>query len=149
MKLNSRKETIARMLGVGKSRVFIDSSKLKEVKEAITKADLRGLVKNGIVEKKPKIGISRGRIRKRILLKRHGRTKGIGKRKGNRTARNPSKLNWIIKIRNLRKLLKILKLKKLITTDVYRKLYLMSKGGFFKNRRHLKTYIEERGLIKK
>jgi len=149
MKLNSRKETIARMLGVGKSRVFIDSSKLKEVKEAITKTDLRGLVKKGIIGKKPKRGISRWRVRKRALLKRHGRTKGVGKRKGNKTARNPGKLNWIIRIRNLRELLKILKQKKLITTEVYRKLYLMSKGGFFKNRRHLKTYIEERGLIKK
>src|SRR3989344_3690787 len=120
MKLNNKKETIARMLGVGKDRVFIDSTKLKEVKEAITKADLRSLIDKGLILKKNSRGIARFRVRKRSALKRAGRTKGIGKIKG----------------------------KNLISSEVYRKLYYMAKGGFFKSKRHLKNYIEERGLIK-
>ncbi len=149
MKLNNKKTMIARMLGVGRSRIFIDSSKVKDVKGAITKADLRGLVDQKIIIKKKKRGISRFRVRKRALLKRHGRTKGIGKRKGRKTARSPAKTDWMIKIRNQRVLLKGLKNKNLLTKKIYRELYLMAKGGFFKNKRHLKTYIEERELIKK
>ncbi len=149
MKLNNKKATIARMLKVGKSRVFIDSNSLKDVKGAITKADLRSLVNKGILIKKKKVGNSRYRVRRRALLKRHGRVKGVGKRRGRFTARNPSKIDWMIRIRNQRALLKKLKLKKLLTTEVYRRLYKMAKGGFFKSKRHLRTYIEERNLIKK
>lgn len=148
MKLNQKKETIARMLGVGKDRVFIDSTKLKEVKEAITKADLRSLVNKGLILKKNSRGIARFRVRKRALLKRAGRTKGIGKRKGKKTARTSPKRSWIIKIRNQREILRIIKEKKLISSKVYRQLYYMAKGGFFKSKRHLRNYIEERGLIK-
>lgn len=149
MKLNQKKKVIARLLGVGKSRVFIDSTRLKDVKEAITKADLRSLVSQGVIGKKNKKGISRFRLRKRALSKRKGRTAGVGRRKGKWSARNPPKLNWMIKVRNQRALLKSLKEKKLLTTGVYRKLYLMVKGGFFKSRRHLKVYMEERHLIQK
>src|SRR3989338_6683641 len=148
MKLNNKKETIARMLGVGKDRVFIDSTKLKEVKEAITKADLRSLIDKGLILKKNSRGIARFRVRKRSALKRAGRTKGIGKRKGKKTTRTPPKRNWIIRIRNQREILRKIKDKNLINSEVYRKLYYMAKGGFFKSKRHLKNYIEERGLIK-
>ena len=51
------------------------------------------------------------------------------------------------KIRNLREFLKELKSKELIDNKNYRELYLKAKGGFFRNKRHLKTYVNERGLI--
>ena len=54
----------------------------------------------------------------------------------------------MIRIRNQREILKKIKDKNLISSEVYRKLYYMAKGGFFKSKRHLKNYIEERGLIK-
>jgi large subunit ribosomal protein L19e len=149
MKLNNKKALIARMLGVGKSRVFIDNNRLNEIKEAITKADLRSLVKKGVIGKTPVRGISRYRIREKRLLKRRGRRVGIGGRKGNKTARNPPKKLWMIKIRLQREFLRVLKEKGLVSTEIYRKLYMMAKSGFFKSRRHLKIYIEERSLIKK
>ena len=36
-----------------------------------------------------------------------------------------------------------------ITKSDYRELYLKSKGGFFRSKRHLKMFIEEKGMIKK
>ena len=82
-----------------------------------------------------------------MVQKRKGRRKGIGSRKGKFTARLKPKKTWMSKIRVQRDFLKELKLKKLINNQNYRNLYLKAKGGFFRNKRHLKTYVNERGLI--
>ena len=42
---------------------------------------------------------------------------------------------------------KRLKDKGLLDNKNYKELYLKAKGGFFRSERHLKTYINERGLI--
>ena len=52
-------------------------------------------------------------------------------------------------IRAQKKLLKALRDKNLISKQVYHLLYNRAKGGFFRTRRHIKLYIEERKLIKK
>jgi ribosomal protein L19E len=38
----------------------------------------------------------------------------------------------------------MLKEKKIIDDKLYRELYLKSKGGFFRSKRHIKIYLEER-----
>jgi len=53
------------------------------------------------------------------------------------------------KVRLQRKLLKEMKEKEIITSSVFRNLYLKSKGGFFRSKRHLKLYIEENKLVNK
>jgi ribosomal protein L19E len=52
-------------------------------------------------------------------------------------------------VRAQRELLKRMKEKGLITPAVYKGLYNKSKGGFFRSRKHLKLYIEERHLAEK
>ena len=44
--------------------------------------------------------------------------------------------------------MKYLREKEIIEKKVYRDLYLKSKGGFFRSKRHLKLYIDEHGLKK-
>ena len=39
--------------------------------------------------------------------------------------------------------------KEFIEKKTYQKLYLKAKGGFFRNKRHIKLYLEEYGLLKK
>ena len=80
--------------------------------------------------------------------KRSGRRKGYGSRKGKANARAADKLAWKNQIRSQRALLKIMKEKGNITKKVYRGLYEKAKGGFFRSRKHLKLYIEERNLAK-
>jgi len=150
MKLKLQKKLAASVLKCGKKRISLDTDRLEDIKEAITKADIRSLISEGGIKKKPVKSVSKVRARKIAVQKRKGRRKGVGKRKGKKTARLSKKAAWIDRIRTQRKLLKELKIKSIITSLVYQQLYMKSKGGFFRSKRHIKLYIEEHKLaIKK
>lgn len=149
MKLNAQKRIAAAILNCSKKRVVFDPSRLDDIKEAITKVDMRILVSDGAIKRKPVNGISRFRARKRIVQRRKGRQKGFGSRKGKKTARLPRKKLWINKIKSQRKLLKELRDKKVIAKRTYRELYMKAKGGFFRSRGHIDLYIKEHNLAKK
>ena len=149
MDLKTQKNMARSLFKVGYKRIKFDSEKLSEIKEAITKKDIKGLVNKNIIKILAKRGISRARARKILLQKRKGRRKGIGSRKGTANARLNSKRDWINKIRVLRRFIKNLKDKSLINNKDYKELYLKAKGGFFRSERHLKTYINERSIIVK
>ena len=119
---------------------------MNEIKDAITKGDIRGLINKGHIVEIQKKGHSRGRTRKLLLQKRKGRRSGQGSRKGSISARLDKKSAWMSKIRTQRQFLKEVRDKSILTKKVYRKLYLMSKGGFFRSRRHIKLYMEEHKL---
>jgi large subunit ribosomal protein L19e len=146
MKLNTQKGLSAKLLNCSKKRVIFDTERLEEIKEAITKADLRGLIKDKGISAKPIKGISRGRARKGQEQKRKGRQKGHSSRKGKKTARLPKKKAWMIKIRNQRKFIKELKDKKITNKKINSDLRSKAKGGFFRSKRHIKIFI---GKIKK
>ena len=147
MKLKTQRRIAASLFDVGKMRIWIDSTKLNEVKEAITKKDIRGLVKQGIIQILPSRGISSFRINKKRSQKRKGGQKNIGSRKGAFGARVNRKTLWIIKIRNQKSLLKDLRDKSLISRKDYRILYRKAKGGFFRSVRHIKLFLEEHELL--
>ena len=143
MKLNTQKVLAAGLLKCSKKRVIFDIERLEEIKEAITKADLRGLIKDKAISSKPIKGISRGRARKRQEQRRKGRQKGHSSKKGKKTARLPKKKKWIIKIRNQRNFLKELKDKKIINKRMNSDLRSKAKGGFFRSKRHIKIFLEK------
>ncbi len=149
MRLTIQKRVAADILKTGKHNIRFDPQRLEEVKEAITKADVKGLIGDKAIFAKPIKGISKGRARKIKAQKRKGRQRGLGSRKGKATARLVGKKAWMNKIRIQRGLLKTLREKNIIEVNVYRKLYLKAKGGFFRSKRHIKLYIEEANLIKK
>ncbi len=91
MNLKKKKKLIARTLGVGAERVILDSNSSEEIKQAITRQDIRELLAQGVIRiKEPKgrrVNIRRGRrrfgsVRKKIKDK---------------------KRKYIIKIRKLRR----------------------------------------------
>ncbi len=147
MNLKNQKRVSASVLKVGKRRVWFDRERLQEIKEAITKEDIRGLVKRNLIQKKPETGTSRVRARKRIVQRRKGRQQGKGKRKGTRTARLGKKEAWMIQVRSQRKFIKELKEKGLVDVRTYRNLYSKVKGGYFRNKRHIKLYLNEKKLF--
>ena len=149
MEFKTQRRIAAQILKCGLHRVWFDPDRLADIKEAITKADIRSLIRNLAIQKKPVKVHSRFRARKRLIQKRKGRRAGKGSRKGKRTARLPGKKIWISRIRVQRRLLKTLKNKKIITPVAYKSLYLKSKGGFFRSKRHIKLYITEHQLAKK
>lgn len=148
MGLESRKRLAAEELKCSLKKVRFDPERLSEIQEAITKVDIRALIREGVISKKGVNYASRVRARKRARQKRKGRRKGWGKRKGKKHARLSKKEAWMGKIRAQRKLLNDLR-EKGLAKGVYQKLYLMAKGGFFRSRRHIKLYMEEQGLLKK
>ncbi|HZX45323.1 MAG TPA: 50S ribosomal protein L19e [Candidatus Nanoarchaeia archaeon] len=144
MKLDNQKRLAAQVLKCSKKRIKFDTESLGDIKEAITKADIRRLIIGNIIWKENAVGVSRVRARKRIIQRRKGKQKGEGSRKGSRNARLSFKEEWINKVRAQRELLRSLLDRKAINRQLFRELYLKSKGGFFRSRRHIKLYLEER-----
>lgn len=149
MRLTLQRRIAAQILKVGKNRIIFDSPKLNEIKEAITKADIRALINSKSIKARLFKGQSRFRTRKIKKQKSKGRRKGVGSKEGKKTARNPRKKVWMRKVRTQRKLLKLLKDKKIITSRIHRDLYSKVGGNFFRSRRHIKLYLEEHNLIQK
>jgi len=149
MRITSQKRLASKVLKVPQSKVKFNSLYLADIKEAITKTDIRQLVSKGVIGVKAAMEASRSRARKRNEQRKKGRQKGYGSRKGTNNARSPVKQEWMIRVRLLRSFLKELRDKELITTSTYRDLYRKAKGGFFRNKRHLKLYMGEHELINK
>jgi large subunit ribosomal protein L19e len=148
MKLSVQKRLAADVLGCSQKRVQFDPERLADIKEAITKVDIKGLVKDKAISKKPVKSVSRARARKIQKQKSKGKQRGHGSRKGKENARGSRKVTWINNVRAQRQMLAKMKEKGIVTTQVYRSLYAKSKGGFFRSKKHLKLYIEERHLAK-
>jgi large subunit ribosomal protein L19e len=125
-------------------RIVFDPSALGEIKEAITKADVRSLISRGLIKKLPARGISRARSARKHLKKR-----GSGSKKGKKNARLPKKESWKNQVRLQRKFLKELRAKGAISTQTYRMIYSKSKGGFFRSKRHIALFVAEHALKKK
>ncbi len=136
----------ADILGVGQSRVWIDPERTGEVAAAITRDDIRRLIHDGRIAKKPPKSNSRGRTRQRLRQIAKRRRRGVGSRKGTAKARSPKKRAWIRSIRAIRARLSALRDDRKIARSDYRRLYLMAKGGYFRSVSHLETFIEERGI---
>jgi len=149
MNVKNQKKLAAKLLGVGKNRVFLDTSKLSEIKEAITKTDLRSLIAGKAIKVKPIKGHSRAHARKILIQKRKGKRKGRGSKKGKKTAVMSRKRTWISRVRTQRRFIKNLKNKNLVSNKTYRDLYLRVKTNRFRNVRLIKLYIEDNKLIEK
>lgn len=147
--LRYQRNIAARILKCGKDRIWLDPSRSADIAEAITARDINHLINDGVINKKHKKGVSTGRKRFAAAQKKKGRRKGPGSRKGKRSTRLPPKRAWIKQVRILRKTLSELKISGKIKKDVYRMLYRRVKGGFFRNREHLITYLEKEDIIKK
>jgi large subunit ribosomal protein L19e len=148
MKLNVQKKLAAKVFKCSTKKVKIDSSRAEDIKESITKKDIKGLIKEGAITKRKTQENSRSRARKIQKQKSKGKRKGPGSKKGSKNSILSKKDKWIIKIRAQRKLLKELRDTDQITKSIYNQLYLKSKGGFFRSRRHINLYIKEHNLMK-
>jgi large subunit ribosomal protein L19e len=126
----------------------MDQDRLDEIAQAVTKEDIRVLIKGDAIQPKQKKGISKGRKRYIMKQKEKGRRRGHGSRKGAKYARFPRKRQWIQTIRPLRSLLKELRSDGSITPTTYRRYYLKAKGGEFRSRRHLKSHLIADGVLK-
>lgn len=147
MNLKTQKRLAADILGVGENRVWIDPDRITEVSTAITRADIRSLIKDDAIRSQPKKSTSKARVRKRRKQVQKGLRKGPGSRKGAKGARTPKKDVWKRRVRSLRRRLHELRDQEVIDSSLYRKLYRMVKGGSFRSKAHLESYLKKRGIL--
>ena len=149
MRLTIQKKLAAQLMKCSPYRVWINPEELDDVSQAITKADVKGLIKQGVVKKHAPKFQSRFHARARAVQRRKGRQKGSGTRKGKAGARLTQKEGWMNKIRPQRRYLRTLRDQKQIELPTYRDLIKKAKGGFFRSRRHISLYLTERDLVTK
>ena len=147
MNISAQKRLAAEILKCGENRVFIHPEGMDDVMMAITRDDIRNLIKNKVISKRYKIGVSRGRAKLKKEKKHKGRSRGIGSRKGKRSARSNPKREWINTIRPLRRELKKLRATNKIDVHLYRELYLKAKGGTFDSVANLHRYMKEHKMM--
>lgn len=132
MNLIKKKNLAQKVLGVGRKRIAFVQSRLDEVKEAITKQDIRDLQKEGvIIIKDPK-----GRKKK---IKRKNK-RGPGKIK---KTLNTRKKDYVIITRKLRKYVAELKKQKILSSEEAKDIRKKIRNKQFRSKTHLKEYITE------
>ena len=148
MDLRKQKELAAEVAKVGVYKIVLDPARYEDLKEAITKADIRALIKDGAITIKQKRTPSRQRANARHLQRKKGRQRGHGRRKGQKKARTPRKQQWMRKIRILRTTLRTYRDENKFDMKTFVDLKQKVKGGFFRDNNHLMFYVKSNKLLK-
>jgi large subunit ribosomal protein L19e len=146
--LSNQRRLAAAILKCGEGRVFLDPASQEDLADAVTRADIRGAIKAGVIRRRPLVGTSRVRARRRAKELKKGRHQGPGSRRGTPSSRVPRKERWIRRIRAQRDLLAELRGAKKIPPSVYREFYRRAKGGMFRSRAHLLQNLRLAGHMK-
>ncbi len=129
MNLGKKKELAKKTLKVGKSRIVFLESRLDEIKEAITKQDIRSLKAEGAIVLKDVKG------RKKVKRKRKRRVGSIRKKVKTR------KRDYVLMTRKLRKFLSERKKRGEISRKDVLELRKKIRNRFFRSKAHLREYV--------
>ena len=130
MNLRKKKELAAKALKVGKKRIVFITPRLDEIKEAITKQDIKDLKNEGAIV------IREVKGRKKVKTRKKKRSTGKIKKKV-----NTRKREYVIMTRKLRKYTSGLKEKGNLNQEEVKEIRNKIRNKFFRSKAHLKEYI--------
>lgn len=129
MKLDKKKKLAAKVLDVGLGRIWINPARQEDIKEAITRQDIRDLVKEKVIRIKPITG-KRKKVKRKT--RRHaGKIKKVVK----------NKKEYILKIRRMRSYLRLLRRAGKLSSKNYLKLRRAAKSVKFADFKQFKEHI--------
>jgi len=132
MKLENKKELASKTLGIGRGRIVFNTQRLNEIKEAITKQDIRDLFSDGAIFIKEIKG--RTKIERRNLRRRAGSIRKVV---------NQRKRNYMVLTRKLRAYVQELHDQEKLSKDSRLLLRKEIKTSVFKSKTHIKDRIKE------
>jgi len=147
MSIKAARRMASYILKAGESRIKFDPDRIDEIEKAITKDDVRILIRKGYVTADPKKGVPRVRGKLHAKRLKKGRAQGPGKRRGTANARRNIKDVWMARVRSQRKLLRSFKDQGALSGG-YRETYNKIKGGAIKDKSRLVIFLKEKGYLK-
>jgi len=149
LSLRSQRRIASQILKVGANRVWIDPERLEDVEVAITRGEIRRLIREGAIKPAPKKGVSRARARVLHGKKKEGLRRGPGTRKGSSGAKITKKQVWMQRVRTLRRTLREWKANRALIEGAYRKLYMIAGSGAFSSIADMERYAKAHGMWRK
>ncbi len=130
--MNLRKKRIlaSKVLNVGKNRIIFSNEALSEIKEVVTRQDIKGLYEDGLIRIKPFKG--KKKVKKRKTKRGSGKIK--------KKVRNRKQI-YVKITRKLRSYIKELKNRDVISKDLYYDLRKKIRSRYFKSKTNLKDYL--------
>lgn len=147
MAMNTVRRIASELLRVGESKVKFKTDATQKISEALTREDIRSLIKEGSIFAQAKFGVSRIRGREKKAQIRKGRRSGAGSKKGTFAARLGEKENWMAKVRSQRRHLRQLVASGKLAEGAQRRIYGMIKGNAFKGVKVLDIYLKDNKLL--
>lgn len=139
MSIKLTKRAAAQIMKRGVNSVRIQDGALEDAKKAITKEDVRALIKSGkvyAIKERTTLSLHGKELRE----KRHaGRARGPGRRKGAYKARRGSP--YVKKVRAQRRILASLKGSGEMDNATFKRYYALVKGGTFQTKLSLINHI--------
>ena len=129
MNLRNKKELASRTLGVGKERIVFVQSRLEEIKEAITKQDIKDLKSDGAILVKEISG------RKTVRKKARRSTGNVRKKV------NTRKQDYVILTRKLRNYVSELKKQGKLTKEEVTEIRKKIRNKVYRSKAHLREII--------